>query len=130
MTRFSKILATTALAATSFATPAIADKIAASGTFAGGSDHINTGGVSIVKTDAGATVVILDQNFSLDGALNPTVGFGKDGKFVTASLPGDLQNKDGLRVYVVPAGVNSADFNEIYIWCDEFSVPLGVTTLN
>lgn len=130
MTRFFKILATTALAATSFATPAIADKIAASGTFAGGSDHIKTGGVSIVKTDAGATVVILDQNFSLDGALNPTVGFGKDGKFVTASLLGDLQNKDGLQVYVVPAGVNSADFNEIYIWCDEFSVPLGVATLN
>lgn len=130
MTHFLKTLSAAAIAVVAFSTPALADRIAASSTFKSASDHITTGGVSIVKTDAGATVVILDKNFSLDGAPDPTLGFGKDGKFVKASLLGDLQNKEGLQIYVVPAGIDSTDFNEIYIWCDDFSVPLGVAALN
>ena len=50
-----------------------------SGTFTGASDHITTGGVQIVKTADGGAVVILDTDFSLDGAPDPRVGFGKDG---------------------------------------------------
>ena len=111
--------------------PALAggNKVSASGTFVGASDHITTGGVSVVTTKAGAAVVILDSDFSLDGAPDPRVGFGKDGTFVEASDLGALENKTGLQSYVVPAGVDVAEFNEVYIWCKEFSVPLGVAAL-
>ncbi len=109
--------------------PALADTVAATGTFTGASDHITTGGVSIIKTAGGGAVVILDKDFSLDGAPDPRVGFGVDGKYVDASDLGVLTSKDGLQVYFVPASVNVDDFNEVYIWCRKFSVPLGVAAL-
>lgn len=109
--------------------PALADTVAAKGTFTGASDHITTGGVSVIKTAGGGAVVILDKDFSLDGAPDPRVGFGVDGRYVDASDLGVLTNKDGLQVYVVPASVNVDDFNEVYIWCRKFSVPLGVASL-
>lgn len=109
---------------------ASADSVAAKGSFTGASDHITTGGVSIVKTANGGAVVILDSNFSLDGAPDPRVGFGKDGKFVDASDLGALTQKEGLQVYIVPASVNVDDFNEVYIWCKKFAVPLGVASIN
>ena len=129
----NKIFSTVAVAtitAFTFVIPASADTVAATGTFTGASDHITTGGVSIIKTSNGGAVVILDSNFSLDGAPDPKVGFGVDGKFIAASDLGELTKKDGLQVYVVPASVNVDDFNEVYIWCEEFAVPLGVATLN
>ncbi len=100
------------------------------GTFTGASDHITTGGVTIVKTAGGGAVVILDENFSLDGAPDPRVGFGTDGVYADASDLGELTQKEGLQVYIVPATVNVDDFNEVYIWCKQFAVPLGVAELN
>jgi len=99
------------------------------GSFIGASDHITTGGVTIVKNADGSAVVILDSNFSLDGAPDPRVGFGKDGKFADVSDLGPLTKKDGLQVYLVPASVNVDDYNEVYIWCKKFSVPLGVASV-
>ena len=127
----NRIISTAAIAFTAFALalPASADTVTASGTFTGASDHITTGGVSVVKTAAGGAVVILDSSFSLDGAPDPKVGFGIDGKFVAASDLGELTNKEGLQAYVVPENINVDDFNEVYIWCENFAVPLGVASL-
>ncbi len=101
----------------------------AKGAFAGASDHITTGGVQIVKTADGGAVVILDSDFSLDGAPDPRVGFGRDGVYAEATDLGELQKIKGLQIYVVPASINVDDFNEVYIWCLKFGVPLGVATL-
>ncbi|MEO0909928.1 MAG: DM13 domain-containing protein [Pseudomonadota bacterium] len=43
---------------------------------------------------------------------------------------GELSSKTGLQVYVVPASVNVDDFNEVYIWCRKFAVPLGIASIN
>ena len=109
---------------------ALAKSSASSGTFTGASDHITTGGVQVVKTADGGAVVILDSDFSLDGAPDPRVGFGSDGTFVEASDLGELQNLTGVQVYIVPPSVNVDDFNEVYIWCLKFGVPLGVASLH
>ncbi len=103
--------------------------VAASGLFTGASDHITTGGVSIVKTADGGAVVILDSDFSLDGAPDPRVGFGVDGVYKDASDLGELVSKTGVSVYIVPPSVNVDDFNEVYIWCRKFAVPLGIAAL-
>lgn len=103
--------------------------IAASGQFTGASDHITTGGVSIVKTANGGAVVILDSDFSLDGAPDPRVGFGVDGAYKDAADLGELVSKTGVSVYIVPPSVNVDDYNEVYIWCRQFAVPLGVAAL-
>jgi hypothetical protein len=84
----------------------------------------------VLKTANGGAVVILDKNFSLDGAPDPRVGFGKNGQYDAASDVGKLGNHKGLQAFVVPAGVDVSKYDEVYIWCRKFSVPLGVAALN
>lgn len=99
------------------------------GTFTGASDHITTGGVSITKNADGTSTVTFDSSFSLDGAPDPHVGFGKDGAFVDLANLGELKQINGAQSYIVPANINISDFNELYIWCVKFAVPLGVAKL-
>jgi len=101
-----------------------------SGTFTGASDHVTKGGVTITKNDDGTATVTFDQNFSLDGAPDPRVGFGKDGAFISVADLGELKNLNGAQSYIVPASLNIDDYNELYIWCLKFAVPLGVAELN
>ena len=115
----------TALMITTAALPGFAE----TGTFTGASEHITTGDVSIVTMPSGQKIVIFDANFSLDGAPDPRVGFGKDGVYSDASDLGPLTQKEGLQIYIVPASVNIDDFNELYVWCKKFAVPLGVAAL-
>jgi hypothetical protein len=108
-------------------TPAAAD---VSGSFAGASGHVTTGGVSIVKNADGTATVTLADNFSLDNGPDPRVGLGKNGKYRKGTDLGALKSVGGSQSYIVPASVNIDDLNEVYIWCREFSVPLGVARLN
>jgi hypothetical protein len=126
MKLFSTALIAITAATLSFS-PVLADGHSAisSGSFTGANDHITTGGVQIVKTADGGAVVILDSDFSLDGAPDPRVGLGKDGEYAPATDLGKLQNLTGVQVYVVPPSVNVDDFNEVYIWCLQFNVSLG-----
>ena len=107
---------------------AIAGEAVATGEFVGKSDHITTGKVTIKKV-ANGYLVKLGKDFSLDGAPAPRVGFGKDGKYDVKSQLGELVSNTGKQVYLIPANVNVSDYNEIYIWCEQFSVPLGVAAL-
>jgi len=106
-----------------------AEKVLASGTFVGASDHATSGGVSVVQTDAGA-MVVLEENFSHDGAPDPKVGFGKDGVYDAKSQLAPLAANTGRQTYPVPGAVDPAKYNEVYIWCEKYSVPLGVAKLN
>lgn len=101
-----------------------------SSTFTGASDHITTGGVTIVKNADGTATVTLDEHFTLDGAPDPRVAFGKDGAYVPSGDLGPLQKLSGKQTYIVPAHINVDDFNEVYIWCLKFDVPLGVAALH
>ncbi len=99
------------------------------GTFVGASDHITTGGVTITENADGTSTVTFDSSFSLDGAPDPHVGFGKDGKFANGASLGELKQITGTQSYIVPANIDISDFNELYIWCLKFAVPLGVAKL-
>jgi hypothetical protein len=101
-----------------------------SGKFKGASNHITTGDVSVTKNADGTHTVTLGANFSLDGAPDPYVAFGKNGTFSPSGNLGVLKSKTGAQSYIVPASIDPAKFNEIYIWCLKFSVPLGVAQLN
>ena len=102
-------------------------KVVKTGSFQGRSDHITTGDVSILETSDGY-IVVLNSNFSLDGAPAPTLGFGKNG-FDKKTEFTKLNNKSGLQIYKIPSNINVEDFNEFYVWCSDFSVPLGVASL-
>jgi len=95
------------------------------GTFEGASNHVTTGGVSVVETADGLAVV-LASDFSFDGAPDPKVGFGKSGKYDISSQLDKLQSNSGEQTYLIPDSVDVSKYNEIYIWCEAYSVPLGV----
>ncbi|MEM7226833.1 MAG: DM13 domain-containing protein [Pseudomonadota bacterium] len=119
-----------ALGFVAFTLPATADagsKVVASGTFTGASDHITTGGVTILETASGK-IAVLESDFSLDGAPDPKLGFGKDG-YDTSTTFSKLASNNGLQIYAIPASVDPSKYNEFYIWCEKFSVPLGIAKL-
>ncbi|MEM7722938.1 MAG: DM13 domain-containing protein [Pseudomonadota bacterium] len=100
------------------------------GQFHGLSNHVTTGGVTVVEMTDGSAVVILDSDFSLDGAPDARVGLGNDGTYVPATDLGDLGPLTGMHIFVVPASIDVSDFNEVYIWCRQFAVPLGVASIS
>ena len=104
------------------------DDVIASGSFTGASNHATSGGVTVTKTDAGL-VVILAENFKFDGAPDPKVGFGNSGSYDSASQLSHLNSNSGRQVYKIPASIDPTGYNEIYIWCERYSVPLGVAKL-
>lgn len=104
-----------------------AEKVKA-GEFTGASDHITTGQVSVVKTSDGYAVV-LGSDFSLDGAPDPKVGFGSNGKYEPKAKLGELVSNNGAQTYIIPTSVDFKKYNEVYIWCEKFNVPLGVAKI-
>jgi len=130
----SVVNATSSLATTPVKVTYVSDTVAteqsiATGTFSGLSDHITTGNVTLEKTSTGYQLVFA-ASFNLDGAPDPVVGFGNNGKYSKASKIAPLSNKTGAQTYQLPADFNPAQFSEVYVYCEKFSVPLGVATLN
>ena len=96
------------------------------GTFTGASGHVTTGEVFLMRGPEGY-VVSLGSDFSLDGAPDPHVGLGDADTFQAILAP--LAQTVGAQVYTIPADVDVGDYDHVYIWCEEFSVPLGVAEL-
>jgi len=115
-------LATTTLASASL--PAFAGSSKRSGNFSGRSNHVTTG-----KTELSGNSVVLQSNFSLDGAPDPRVGLGKNGKYDPKADLGALKKLTGKQSYRLGNGIKASDYNEVYIWCRKFNVPLGVAKL-
>lgn len=102
---------------------------AGEGAFTGLSNHVTKGDVAVVDTGSGWEIHLKDT-FWFDGAPDPRVGFGKDGAFVDPTDFEPLRSDAGAQVYKVPASIDPSKFNEVYIWCRKFSVPLGVAKIN
>jgi hypothetical protein len=100
-----------------------------SGTFTGRSDHVTSGQVSIVKTATGFELVLAD-NFFLDGAPDPVIGFGTNDKFDKATIFTKLEKTAGGQTYVLPADFVLGNNSQVFVWCEQFSVPLGVADLS
>ncbi len=103
------------------------NEVLASGAFRGKRGHAASGGVSVVKTETGIRVV-LAGDFKFDGAPDPKLGFGKNG-YVKATQFSVLKSNNGEQTYEIPAALDPADYNEVWVWCEQYSVPLGVANL-
>lgn len=112
------------LAASGLTLPAFAGGHGRLGKFTGASDHKTSGTVEI----ADGKVNLLDD-FSFDGAPDPKVALGRDG-FLPETLMAPLKSNSGASSYEIPAGLKPEDYNEVWIWCEQYNVPLGVAKLN
>lgn len=109
------------------ALPAFAGGHGRIGTFKGASNHVTSGRAELVKSGSGGTVELLGD-FFFDGAPDPKVALGKDG-YDPKTLMGLLKSNKGASSYKLPKGINPDDYNEVWIWCEKFNVPLGVAKL-
>ncbi len=127
---FASAMLALALGAAVLAAPVAASAeghVLASGEFRGKSGHAASGGVSVVKTATGI-VVVLAPDFKFDGAPDPKLGFGKDG-YLKSTQFSALESNSGEQTYDIPATIDPADYTELWVWCEKYSVPLGVATL-
>ncbi len=127
---FAGAMLALAFAAAVLAAPVAASAeghVLASGEFRGKSGHAASGGVSVVKTATG-TAVVLAPDFKFDGAPDPKLGFGKNG-YLKSTQFSALKSNSGEQTYNLPAGIDPADYTEVWVWCEQYSVPLGVATL-
>lgn len=100
-----------------------------SGEFRGLNDHITTGSVTILNTENGGSVLVLGEDFSLDGAPDPSVGLGNDGKYVPLTNLGKMTKIKGFQIYQIPNDLDWSTYDEVYIWCEKFTVALGVASI-
>lgn len=107
---------------------ALAGLETATGSFEGRSGHETAGTVSVFRSD-GRWYVSLGRDFRFDGAPDPKVAFGEGGYIAEATL-GDLKEDEGASVYEVLAPIDVGDYTEIWLWCEEFAVPLGYAKLS
>ncbi len=106
---------------------AAAPEVLASGRLEGRSRHTARGGVTLLRTEQG-TLLVLDRDFAFDGAPDPKLAFGKGG-YARETLFSELASNDGAQVHVVPARIDVTRYDEVWIWCEKFDVPLGVASL-
>ncbi|MEM8631506.1 MAG: DM13 domain-containing protein [Pseudomonadota bacterium] len=97
------------------------------GTFVGKSNHVTLGTVEVVEQN-GQTIIDFKSDFDFDGAPDPKVALGNNG-YDKSTLMGALKADKGAQQYVVPASIDASAYNEVWIWCERFNVPLGVATL-
>lgn len=100
----------------------------AHGSFRGASKHVTTGTVGVFQ-DGNHWVISLADDFSFDGAPAPRVGLGKGGRYDPKTQVSALQSNHGPQTYVLAASVDVGKYDEVYIWCEQFNVPLGVAKL-
>jgi len=111
-----------ALAATA-AAPAFAGGHGRIFTFSGINRHTVSGRAEIV----GTTVHLL-EDFRFDGPPDPKIALGKDGASDPNTLSGQLVNFSGASSFELPAGIDPAEYNEVWVWCEQFSVGLAIAT--
>jgi len=111
------------------ALPVLAAKTTMKGKFRGDSNHVTTGGVT-VEMSPDTAVITLESNFEFDGAPDPRVAFGKNGKFTRGTDFAPLKKNSGKQTYNVPANIDAREYDTVVIWCRRFSVPLGHARLS
>lgn len=86
-----------------------------------------SGRAELVNTNNGYAVNLLDD-FRFGDAPDPKIALGRNG-YDKRTLMGLLKANKGASSYTVPTGIDAAEYNEVWIWCERFNVPLAVARL-
>ena len=109
--------------ATVSATAASGD-VVYSGTFEGAGGK-RSGGTFEILEDDGKRFIRLSDDFHLSSVPDPKLAFGHDG-YARGTIYAKLTAFRGAQVYEIPAHLDPATFNQVWIWCERFDVPLAV----
>lgn len=109
-------------------TTATGDQTAYTGKFEGQRDHKTAGTITIQKSENGYAL-ILEDDFSFNGAPDPWLAFGKNGYQKETNFS-KLRANSGRQVYELPNSIKPEDYDEVWLWCRAFNVPLGTAKIN
>ena len=126
MDRRSFLKMTLVAGAAAITTPAIAGGHGRVAAFKKKNSYAVSGRAEIAKKGNGYVINLLDD-FEFAGAPDPKIALGKNG-YDSDTLMGLLKSNKGASSYEVPAGINPDDYNEVWIWCEKFNVPLAVAS--
>ena len=90
--------------------------------------HKSSGTAQLIKIGE-KYFVRFEDDFRTTNGPDLFVYFGKDGKYVAETKLGALKGNVGSQNYEVPANINPADYNEVWIWCRAFFVAFGKAIL-
>ena len=131
--QFAGLAMATASAAAIGAAPSFAGGAARTGTLSGRQGYNVTGSVE-VKKEGGATKVVFGSDYVFDPNKNPPdikIGFGSSEKYAKGSkIHEELTVKAGAASFDVPASIDTDKYDELYIYCEQFSVILAVAPLS
>lgn len=99
-----------------------------SGNFTGLAGHNAEGTAKLLKIGE-EFYIRFEDDFKVTNGPDLFVHFGKDGQYSATARLDSLKGNIGGQNYKVPAELNPADFNEVWIWCRSFSVPFGKAQL-
>lgn len=102
-------------------------EIVKTGTFIGQSDHAASGTVSVQRVN-GSWIIVLEPDFRFDGAPDARLAFG-NGTFDPSTVFSPLYADSGLQDYLVPQRIDPSAYSQVWIWCEQHTVPLGVAEL-
>ncbi|WP_298840862.1 DM13 domain-containing protein [uncultured Roseobacter sp.] len=117
---------TAAAVAATIAQPVLAGGHGRVAAFKKKNSYAVSGRAEIAKKGDGYVINLLDD-FEFDGAPDPKIALGKNG-YDKNTLMGLLKSNKGASSYEVPAGINPDDYNEVWIWCEQYNVPLAVAS--
>ena len=125
MLRFTTALLALFLLTVGVPTADAADK---SGSFTGASNHVTKGTAKVVKKTDGYYVEVA-ADFWFDGAPDPKLSLGRGGKVDKTTLVENLRANTGAQSYKLPAGIDGSSYDTVILWCERFSVPLGIAAV-
>lgn len=131
--QFSGLGIATAAVATLSVAPSFAAGSKRTGQLSGRQGY-NVSGTVFVENDGGTTKVVLESDYLFDPSKNPPdikIGFGNGETYAAGSkIHDELTVKKGAATFTVPASINTDNYSELYIYCEQFTVILAVAPLN
>ena len=95
-----------------------------------GFDKIHTGsGTAHVLSIGGKNYIRFEEDFDVNNGPDLYVGLGENGEYIEGSELGKLKGTVGSQNYELPAGIDPASVQEVWIWCKAFSVPFAMAVL-
>ena len=108
--------------------PVTATPKEAQGIFEGRAGHEGKGTVRFITVGEERFVRFEDDFFVTNGP-DVRVYLGRGGVYAPETFLGDLKGNKGSQNYKIPEGIDPGTFNEVWIWCRAFSVPMASAVL-
>lgn len=107
---------------------AVSPEVISQGTFTGLEGHRAEGSARLIKI-VDKYFIRFEDDFRITNGPDLFVYFGKNDQYDASAKIAHLKGNIGGQNYEVPAGINPANFNEIWVWCRAFRVAFGKAVL-